>query len=63
MFDPKAIAATLDGKVLAALCSVPDTEPIEAVAQAAGVDMLTLRASMHRLALRVPGVNWPKMDA
>lgn len=63
MLDPKLIAAQLDARVLVALDTVPDSEPIDAVAQAAGVDMMALRASMRRLALRAPGVNWPKMEA
>lgn len=63
MFDLRAIAATLDSKVLAALHGIPDSKPLENVAEAAGVDMATLRASMRRLALRVPGDNWPKLDA
>lgn len=43
-----------DAAVLAALCEVPDAEPIEEVAARAGVTMAQLRESMVRLALRQP---------
>lgn len=62
MFDLKLIAAQIDGPVLAALDAVPNSEPIERVAEVAGVSMRQLRASMYRLGLRVPGKTWPKLE-
>ena len=58
-FDKRLIAAQLDGKDLAVLWTVNDAKALDKVAELAGVDMDRLCAAMHRLALRVPGVNWP----
>jgi hypothetical protein len=62
MFDVKLVHAHLDARVLAALGTVPDSDPLERVAELAGVDMQTLRASMFRLALRQPGKTWPAAE-
>lgn len=59
MFDPRLIAAQLDGRVLAASLTLPDSATMEAVAAAARTDMAGLRCSMRRLALRQPGKTWP----
>lgn len=44
--------ACVDARVLAALHDVPDSEPMEALAEAAGVTIGALRMSMRQLALR-----------
>lgn len=58
-FSLPAMCATLDAPVLAAPWCASDDAALDDVAQPAGVSMDDLRASMHRLALRQPGVNWP----
>lgn len=54
----KILQASIDAKVLRALHEVPDSEPIERLAEHAGVSMETLRASMRRLGVRAtPGLS------
>jgi hypothetical protein len=43
---------SVDARVLLALHEVPDSEPIERIAEHAGVSFDDMRASMRRLALR-----------
>lgn len=59
MFDPKAIAAQLDGRVLAVLISTESLASVDRLAALAGTNVDGLRVSMRRLALRVPGRTWP----
>lgn len=59
MFDPRLIAAQLDGRVLAAVSGPASLASVEDLAAMAGTDVDGLRASMRRLALRVPGCTWP----
>lgn len=60
-FDPKLIAVQLDGRVLAAL-ETAKSESFERVVELSGAELSAVVATMHRLALRVPGVNWPGGD-